>query len=86
MPHQTNTTYTGSVNGDIYEWKGTSLARIVSGAHTGPIFAMFTCLEDGLMVTGGKERRYVRLHPLGMFVNVLLWGLCRSCCHGDILE
>ena len=54
---QNNMTYTGSVNGDIYEWKGSGLARVIPAAHTGPVFAMYTCLEDGLMVTGGKEKR-----------------------------
>ena len=27
----------------------------MSRAHSGPVFAMFTCLEDGLIVTAGKE-------------------------------
>ena len=39
----------------MYAWKGPILSHIVSRAHTGPVFAMFTCLEDGLIVTAGKE-------------------------------
>ena len=52
---QDNTTFTGSINGDVYVWKGSILSRVVSRAHSGPVFAMFTCLEDGLIVSAGKE-------------------------------
>ena len=51
-------TFTGAVNGDVWVWQGVGLSRVVSGAHTGPVFAMFTTLEDGLVVSAGKERRY----------------------------
>jgi WD40 repeat protein len=51
-----NVTYTGSISGDVFEWKGNSLTRVVQGAHSGPVFTMFTCLEDGLIVSAGKER------------------------------
>ena len=45
------------MSGDVYVWSGHVLARTVSRAHTGPIFAMHTCLKDGLVVTGAKEKR-----------------------------
>jgi len=28
-------------------------------AHSGPVFAMYTSLEDGLIVSGGKEKKCV---------------------------
>jgi len=34
------------------------LTRVIMDAHSGPVFAMYTSLEDGLIVSGGKERRY----------------------------
>ena len=55
---QDDITFTGSISGDVYVWKGHVLSRVVSQAHSGPVFAMFTCLEDGLILTAGKERRY----------------------------
>ena len=54
---QDDITFTGSISGDVYVWKGHTLSRVVSQAHTGPVFAMYTCLEDGLVLTAGKERR-----------------------------
>ena len=45
------------MSGDVYVWKENVLSRIVQKAHTGPVFTMFTTLRDGLIVTGGKERR-----------------------------
>ena len=39
-------------------WAGNVLSRVVTDAHTGPVFAMYTSLEDGLIVSGGKETRY----------------------------
>ncbi|CAG5133153.1 unnamed protein product, partial [Candidula unifasciata] len=50
-----NVTYTGAMSGDVYVWQESNLLRIVQKAHTGPVFAMFTTLRDGLIVTGGKE-------------------------------
>lgn len=49
-------TYTGAMNGDIYVWKEHTLARLVQRAHNGPVFALFTTLRDGLIVSGAKER------------------------------
>ncbi|BFZ11617.1 hypothetical protein BsWGS_14656 [Bradybaena similaris] len=50
-----NVTYTGAMSGDVYVWQESNLLRIVQKAHTGPVFAMFTTLRDGLIITGGKE-------------------------------
>uniref|UniRef100_G1KXP8 EMAP like 5 n=1 Tax=Anolis carolinensis TaxID=28377 RepID=G1KXP8_ANOCA len=51
-----NLTFTGTISGDVCVWKEHILNRIVGKAHNGPIFAMYTTLRDGLIVTGGKER------------------------------
>ncbi|KAM4599415.1 echinoderm microtubule-associated protein-like 6 isoform 3-T3 [Fundulus diaphanus] len=51
-----NLTFTGAINGDVYVWRDHFLLRVVAKAHTGPVFAMYTTLRDGLIVTGGKER------------------------------
>ncbi|XP_036887500.1 echinoderm microtubule-associated protein-like 5 isoform X3 [Sturnira hondurensis] len=51
-----NLTFTGAVSGDVCVWKEHVLCRVVARAHTGPVFAMYTTLRDGLIVTGGKER------------------------------
>ncbi|KAB0375028.1 hypothetical protein FD755_013520, partial [Muntiacus reevesi] len=51
-----NLTFTGTVSGDVCVWKDHVLCRIVARAHNGPVFAMYTTLRDGLIVTGGKER------------------------------
>ena len=50
-------------------WAGNVLSRVVTDAHTGPVFAMYTSLEDGLIVSGGKETRYIRM------------SVCRFCIH-----
>ena len=47
------------MNGDVYVWKDTTLTRVVTKAHNGPIFSMYTTLRDGLIVTGAKEKAYV---------------------------
>ena len=47
------------MNGDVYIWSVTKLARIVSQVHSGPVFTMYTTLKDGLVLTGGKDRGYV---------------------------
>ena len=54
---QNNMTYTGSMSGDVYVWHEHRVQRIVSKAHNGPVFSMYTTLRDGLIVTGAKERR-----------------------------
>ncbi|XP_051939881.1 echinoderm microtubule-associated protein-like 6 isoform X6 [Hippocampus zosterae] len=51
-----NLTFTGAINGDVYVWREHFLVRVVAKAHSGPVFAMYTTLRDGLIVTGGKER------------------------------
>ncbi|KAL8169066.1 UNVERIFIED_CONTAM: Echinoderm microtubule-associated protein-like 5 [Gekko kuhli] len=51
-----NLTFTGTISGDVCVWKEHILNRIVAKAHNGPVFAMYTTLRDGLIVTGGKER------------------------------
>ena len=53
---QENLTFTGAMNGDVFVWLGHKLARVVSRAHNGPVFAMHTTLRDGLIVSGGKEK------------------------------
>ena len=64
-------TFTGAINGDVYVWLAHILSRIVSGAHSGPIMAMYTCLEDGLIVSAGKERYIAVLY----ICCILLAGL-----------
>lgn len=49
-------TFTGSVSGDVFVWQGRELSRIVAQAHSGPVMTMYTCLEDGLILSAGKER------------------------------
>ncbi|KAL0601795.1 Echinoderm microtubule-associated protein-like 5 [Plecturocebus cupreus] len=53
---ENNLTFTGTISGDVCVWKDHILCRIVARAHNGPVFAMYTTLRDGLIVTGGKER------------------------------
>ena len=53
---QNNVTFTGALSGDVYVWQDTKLIRVVTKAHNGPVFTMFTTLRDGLIVTGGKEK------------------------------
>jgi len=52
-----NVTYTGSMLGDIFVWKDNVLVRVVSSAHQGPIFTMYTSLFDGNILTGSKEKK-----------------------------
>ena len=59
-------TFTGSVSGDVYVWQTHLLSRVVSRAHSGPIMAMYTCLDDGLVLTGGKERYVITSHKVNM--------------------
>ena len=53
---QENLTFTGAMNGDVFVWSGHKLARVVSRAHGGPVFAMHTTFRDGLIVSGGKDK------------------------------
>ncbi|CAB1335195.1 unnamed protein product, partial [Coregonus sp. 'balchen'] len=46
-------TYSGTLNGDIYVWKGINLIRTVQGAHGSGIFSMNAC-EEGF-ATGGRD-------------------------------
>ncbi len=55
---QDDVTLTGAISGDIYQWKSNVLTRVIAQAHSGPVFAMYTCLEDGLVISAGKERRW----------------------------
>lgn len=66
-PFQNNLTFTGTISGDVCVWKDHILCRIVARAHNGPVFAMYTTLRDGLVVTGGKERPWV------LFLSQLSW-------------
>ena len=49
-------TFTGMATGSVIVWAGPVASRIIERAHSGPVFAMFTTLKDGLIVTGGKEK------------------------------
>ncbi|PFX18604.1 Echinoderm microtubule-associated protein-like 6 [Stylophora pistillata] len=41
----------------VWKWaEGHKLARVVSRAHGGPVFAMHTTFRDGLIVSGGKDK------------------------------
>lgn len=55
--YQDGVTYTGSMSGDVFVWKDSALVRLVSKAHDGPVFSLYTTLKDGLIVSGAKERR-----------------------------
>ncbi|XP_077993248.1 echinoderm microtubule-associated protein-like 6 [Glandiceps talaboti] len=46
-------TYSGTLNGDVYVWKGHNLQKTIQGAHAGSIYTMDMC-EDGYS-TGGKD-------------------------------
>jgi microtubule-associated protein-like 6 len=45
--------YTGTMNGQVYVWKGNQLEEIVPNVHTGSVFTI-TPVADGF-VTGGKD-------------------------------
>ncbi|ESN91893.1 hypothetical protein HELRODRAFT_181949 [Helobdella robusta] len=70
-----NTTYSGSVTGDVYVWRDVELVRVVQMIGRGPIFSMFTSLFDGLIVTGCKERNESKDHAA-----VKLWDQEMSKC------
>ena len=42
-------------------WKRHILSRVVSKAHKGPVFSLFTTLKDGLIVSAGKDKKYVSI-------------------------
>ena len=63
-------TFTGSVSGDVFMWQSSLLSRVISRAHSGPVLAMYTCLEDGLVVSAGKERYIIMVGRAG--IDVLL--------------
>ncbi|XP_071834835.1 echinoderm microtubule-associated protein-like 6 isoform X3 [Apostichopus japonicus] len=46
-------TYTGTLGGDIYVWKGINLLRVINDAHQSSIYGMDTC-EDGF-ATASKD-------------------------------
>lgn len=54
---QGNITYTGSMIGAVFIWKDNVLIRLISDAHQGPIFTMYTSLFDGYILTGSKEKK-----------------------------
>ena len=33
--------------------------NVISNAHNGPIFTIYTTLTDGCIVSGAKEKKYV---------------------------
>lgn len=45
--------YTGTMNGQIYVWKGNQLEEIVPNVHAGSVFAI-SPVSDGF-ITGGKD-------------------------------
>jgi hypothetical protein len=54
---QNQVTYTGAMSGDVYIWADNILTRIIQQAHSGPIFTMFTTLQDGFILTGAKHKK-----------------------------
>lgn len=75
-PFQNNLTFTGTISGDVCVWKDHILCRIVARAHNGPVFAMYTTLRDGLIVTGGKERPWVLLLCMASLCVCVLGSAC----------
>lgn len=53
---QDDVTFTGSMSGNVYVWQHQQMIRLVQKAHNGPVFALFTTLTDGLIVSGAKEK------------------------------
>ena len=45
--------YTGTMNGQVYVWKGNQLEEILPGVHNGSVFTI-TALPDGF-ISGGKD-------------------------------
>ncbi|XP_041352370.1 echinoderm microtubule-associated protein-like 6 isoform X2 [Gigantopelta aegis] len=46
-------TYSGTLGGDIYIWKGSNLDRVISGAHKGPVYSLH--MSDDGYASGGKD-------------------------------
>ena len=44
------------MSGNVYVWSGNQLARVVSKAHTGPVFTLYTTQKDGLILSAGKDK------------------------------
>ena len=59
------------MSGDVYVWKEHNLLRIVNKAHNGPVFALYTTLRDGLIVSGAKEKTQVKHSMLILYIHVL---------------
>ena len=56
---QNDVTFTGSISGDVFMWKGHILSKVIERAHTGPVFAMYSSIKENKIISGGKERRQV---------------------------
>ena len=52
-------TYTGSLQGDVYVWRAHRLQRVVTRAHSGPIFCMYN--SASAIVSGGKDGKVMAL-------------------------
>lgn len=75
---QDDVTFTGAVNGDIYMWRGHTLSKVVGGAHSGPVMVMYTCLEDGLVLSAGKER-YIQTCTTSMLTSTSVQTSVQTC-------
>ena len=51
-------------------WKGHVLTRVIEKAHSGPVFAMFSSVNENKVLSGGKERGYVYVHT-----HILVYAL-----------
>eukprot|EP01116_Phalansterium_solitarium_P002567 TRINITY_DN1264_c2_g1_i7.p2 TRINITY_DN1264_c2_g1~~TRINITY_DN1264_c2_g1_i7.p2 ORF type:complete len:400 (+),score=192.66 TRINITY_DN1264_c2_g1_i7:989-2188(+) len=49
---------TGGASGELFEWKGQNLARIIA-AHNGPAYAL-SAVENGEFLSGGKDGKVLR--------------------------
>jgi WD40 repeat protein len=47
--------YTGTLSGDIYQWKGYNLESVIKSAHNGAIHSMHNSAEG--FAAGGKDSR-----------------------------
>eukprot|EP01135_Chromosphaera_perkinsii_P001223 Nk52_evm22s162 gene=Nk52_evmTU22s162 len=56
-------TYSGSMSGDVYVWKGFKLTKVLSAVHKGPVFNMFS--NSKCILTGGKDGT-VKMYDLTM--------------------
>ncbi|KAK3093757.1 hypothetical protein FSP39_019782 [Pinctada imbricata] len=48
-----DTTYTGTLSGDIYVWRGNNLDRAIPAAHKGAVFSL--CMSEEGYSSGGKD-------------------------------